>query len=113
MVSPCPSAYTFTDTCTFSDSMPSTSFDARILVVDDNEDILQAARLQLKRHFTTVLTLSEPAQLSALVRRSAFDVLLLDMNFAPGADSGAEGLARLAEVMAIDPEAVVVLITAH
>jgi DNA-binding NtrC family response regulator len=93
--------------------MPAPPFDARILVVDDNEDILQAARLLLKRHFNGVQTLADPAQLPALVRRHAFDVLLLDMNFAPGADSGAEGLARLAEVMAIDPEAVVVLVTAH
>jgi len=87
--------------------------DARILVVDDNEDILQAARLLLKRHFTGVQTLSDPAQLPALVKRNAFDVLLLDMNFSPGADSGEEGLKRLAEIMALDPEAVVVLVTAH
>ncbi|MBV9550775.1 MAG: sigma-54-dependent Fis family transcriptional regulator [Alphaproteobacteria bacterium] len=87
--------------------------DARILVVDDNEDILQAARLLLKRHFTGVVMLNDPAQLSALVKARAFDVLLLDMNFASGADGGEEGLATLAEVMAIDPEAVVVLVTAH
>jgi len=87
--------------------------DARILVVDDNEDILQAARLLLKRHFTGIQTLSDPSQLPALVKRKAFDVALLDMNFAPGADSGDEGLARLAEVMALDPEAVVVMVTAH
>ena len=42
-----------------------------------------------------------------------FDVLLLDMNFSPGADDGSEGLARLAEVLAIDPQAVVVMVTAH
>lgn len=89
------------------------AIDARILVVDDNEDILHAARLLLKRHFTSVQTLSDPAQLAALVRRGGFDVLLLDMNFAPGADSGAEGLQRLGEVLAIDPQAVVVLVTAH
>ncbi len=87
--------------------------DARILVVDDNEDILHAARLLLKRHFSNIQTLSDPAQLPALVRRHGFDVLLLDMNFAPGADSGMEGLARLSEVLAIDPLAVVVLVTAH
>jgi DNA-binding NtrC family response regulator len=90
-----------------------TPIEARILVVDDNEDILQAARLLLKRRFTAVTTLSDPTQLATLVRRGAFDVLLLDMNFAPGADSGDEGLAKLAEVMAIDPEAVVVMVTAH
>ena len=86
---------------------------ARILVVDDNEDILQAARLLLKRHFTAIQTLSDPAQLPSLVKRKTFDVLMLDMNFAPGADSGAEGLAQLSEVIALDPEAVVVMVTAH
>lgn len=93
--------------------MPAPPIDARILVVDDNEDILQAARLLLKRHFTHVTTLHDPAQLPVLVRRGVFDVLLLDMNFAPGADSGAEGLNHLAQVLAIEPDAVVVLVTAH
>jgi len=85
----------------------------RILVVDDNEDILHAARLLLKRHFASVQTLSDPAQLGTLVRRGNFDVLLLDMNFSAGADDGSEGMARLSEVLAIDPQAVVVLVTAH
>jgi two-component system response regulator HydG len=93
--------------------MPSPPVDARILVVDDNEDILHAARLLLKRHFCVVQTLEDPTQLAALMRKSSFDVLLLDMNFSAGADDGAEGLARLAEVLAIDPQAVVVLVTAH
>jgi two-component system response regulator HydG len=86
---------------------------ARILVVDDEEDILQAARLLLKRHFGTVHTLRDPSALPDRVRQGAFDVLLLDMNFAPGADDGAEGLKWLAEVLALDPQAVVVLVTAH
>jgi len=90
-----------------------TPSDARILVVDDNEDILQAARLLLKRHFAAVQTLNDPAHLATLAKRGNFDVLLLDMNFTPGADSGEEGMARLAEVLEIDPGAVVVMITAH
>ncbi len=90
-----------------------TPADARILVVDDNEDILQAARLLLKRHFATVQTLGDPAHLATLAKRGSFDVLLLDMNFTPGADNGEEGMARLAEVLEIDPGAVVVMITAH
>jgi len=86
---------------------------ARILVVDDEEDVLLAARLLLKRHFATVETLRDPAELPTRVRAGSFDVLLLDMNFARGADSGAEGLSWLARVLAIDPQAVVVLVTAH
>jgi DNA-binding NtrC family response regulator len=86
---------------------------ARILVVDDEQDILLAARLLLKRHFASVELLSDPSQLPQLVRGDAFDVLLLDMNFASGADSGAEGLEHLERVLALDPQAVVVLVTAH
>jgi two-component system, NtrC family, response regulator HydG len=86
---------------------------ARVLVVDDEEDILLAAKLLLKRHFASVETLRDPAGLADLVRRNGFDVLLLDMNFTAGAERGAEGLALLSQVMALDPQAVVVLITAH
>jgi two-component system, NtrC family, response regulator HydG len=86
---------------------------ARILVVDDEEDILLAAKLLLKRHFAAVETLRDPARLPELVRRNGFDVLLLDMNFAAGEERGAEGLALLSQVIALDPQAVVVLITAH
>ena len=86
---------------------------ARILVVDDEEDILITARLLLKRHFASVETLRDVSHLPELVRKDAFDVLLLDMNFTPGSDDGEEGLRRLSEVLAIDPQAVVVLITAH
>ncbi|MGH8200748.1 MAG: sigma-54-dependent transcriptional regulator [Steroidobacteraceae bacterium] len=86
---------------------------ARILVVDDQEDILLAARLLLKRHFASVSTLRDPATLPDLVRRNAFDVLLLDMNFAAGAETGTEGLAVLTQLLTLDPQAVVVLITAH
>ena len=93
--------------------MPPLAQDARILVVDDNEDILHAARLLLKRHFTEVQTLDDPARLADLARHGGFDVLLLDMNFTPGADDGAEGMRRLAELLAIDPQAVIVMVTAH
>jgi two-component system response regulator HydG len=92
---------------------PAPALNGRILVVDDNEDILHAARLLLKRQFASVQTLSDPTQLGALVRRGGFDVLLLDMNFSAGADDGSEGLACLSQVLAIDPQAVVVLVTAH
>jgi two-component system response regulator HydG len=86
---------------------------ARVLVIDDEEDILLAAKLLLKRHFASVETLRDPARLADLVRRNTFDVLLLDMNFTGGAERGVEGLALLSQVMALDPQAVVVLITAH
>jgi len=86
---------------------------ARILVVDDEQDILLAARLLLKRHFACVDVLHEPSRLPELLRRGSFDVLLLDMNFAAGAETGTEGLTLLSQLLGIDPQAVVVLITAH
>jgi two-component system response regulator HydG len=92
---------------------PASTADARILIIDDDEDILHAARLLLRRHFSSVQSLNEPSQLAHLVRQNAFDLLLLDMNFTAGADDGMEGLRRLAEVLAIDPQAVVVLVTAY
>jgi DNA-binding NtrC family response regulator len=86
---------------------------ARILVVDDDEDILVAARLLLKRHFASIDVLREPSRLPELVKRGAFDILLLDMNFADGAETGAEGLSLLSQLLALDSHAVVVLITGH
>lgn len=86
---------------------------ARILVVDDEEDVLLAARLLLKRHFSSVQTSSDPSRLPGLAKAGAFDVLMLDMNFAYGADSGHEGLSWLTQVLAVDPAAAVVLVTAH
>ena len=85
----------------------------RILIIDDEPDVLTAARLLLKRHFSMVRTEQDPSLLPGFVREGAFDVLLLDMNFAVGAGSGTEGLKWLGEVLALDSDAVVVLITAH
>jgi DNA-binding NtrC family response regulator len=84
----------------------------RILVIDDDSDVLTAARLLLKRHFAVVQTESDPHKLPELVR-TGFDVVLLDMNFARGADSGAEGLSWLREILALDAGLVVVLMTAY
>ena len=113
MATRCSLAYKFADTCSNSDTMATTLNPARILVVDDEGDILQAARLLLKRHFASVETSSDPTSLPERVRQNSFDVLLLDMNFSAGADDGAEGLKWLTQVLAIDPQAVVVLVTAH
>jgi CheY-like chemotaxis protein len=73
---------------------------ARVLVVDDEEDVLVAARLLLKRHFASVQTIPVPSRLPDLARDGAFDVLLLDMNFTTDVDDGAEGLKWLSEVFA-------------
>jgi len=83
------------------------------VVVDDDEDILTAARLLLRGLFNEVVTARAPDEaITAIAGRSA-DVVLLDANFARGATDAAEGLAWLDRLLAIDPELVVVMITAH
>ena len=83
-----------------------------VLVVDDDRDILQAARLLLKQHVALVDTEEDPSVLPSLLRRTSYDVILLDMNFARGSSSGREGFYWLEQIIGIDPSAQVVLITA-
>ncbi len=84
----------------------------RLLVVDDNPDVLTAARLALAPRFERVETLRTPTTLPQALEERGTDAVLLDMNFAPGAQSGREGLDWLARIQAIDPYASIVLMTA-
>ncbi len=84
----------------------------KILIIDDDEDILQAARLLLKQHVTNVRTEKTPEVLPSLLKNETYDVIFLDMNFAKGATSGKEGFYWLDKIHEIDPNAVVILITA-
>jgi len=84
-----------------------------ILVVDDDADILTAARLLLKRHVGAVTTSNQPERIPALLAERPYDAILLDMNFAIGAQSGREGLSWLGRILELDPQAVVVLMTAY
>jgi DNA-binding NtrC family response regulator len=84
----------------------------KILIVDDDADILQAARLLLKQHVTHIRTEKTPEILPSLLKNESYDVIFLDMNFAKGATSGKEGFYWLDKIHEIDPNAVVILITA-
>lgn len=86
---------------------------ARILVVDDNEDLLKAARLLLKQHFSRVDTEKNPENLPNLLRQEGYDVIMLDMNFTHDVTSGTEGFFWLDKILQIDPAAIVLLITAY
>ncbi len=86
---------------------------ATILVVDDDKDILTAARYLLERHYKQVLTCAVPDEVPYLLQSGAPDLILLDMNFLPGASDGAQGLLWLERILQADPDAVVVMITAH
>ena len=84
-----------------------------ILIVDDDEDILTAGRLLLRRSFGNVITCRSPRDIPKLLGEHDFDAVLLDMNFGPGESSGQQGLDWLARILGIDPHMVVVMITAH
>ena len=85
----------------------------KILIVDDNEDLLKAAKMHLKRHFAQVDTEKNPEALPALMNNEDYDVILLDMNFTKDVSSGSEGYYWLERILQLDPSAVVVLITAY
>jgi two-component system response regulator HydG len=85
----------------------------KILVVDDDEDVLRAARLLLKHHMSLVHTEKEPERLPSLLDRKSYDVILLDMNFARDVSSGQEGFHWLDRILEMDPMTVVILITAY
>ena len=75
-----------------------------ILIVDDDQDILTAGRLLLRREFADVMTCADPARIPDLLRENDFDAILLDMNFGPGESSGQQGLEWLERILAIDPQ---------
>ena len=85
----------------------------KILIVDDNEDLLKAARMHLKRHFAQVDIEKNPEAIPALMGQEDYDVILLDMNFTKDVSSGSEGYYWLEKILSLDPSAVVVLITAY
>ncbi len=84
-----------------------------ILVVDDDEGVLVAARLFLKQHFARVETANDPEALPGLLERQRFEVILLDMNFRQDMASGEEGFTWLGRILETDPTAVVILMTAY
>lgn len=85
----------------------------RVLVVDDDSDVLQAARLFLKQHVASVETEKDPNSISTLLRNNSYDLILLDMNFTDDVSSGEEGFFWLDKILEIDPSIAVILITAY
>jgi DNA-binding NtrC family response regulator len=85
----------------------------KILIVDDNPDILISARYLLERHYQAVFACENPEDIPVLMKKEIFDVILLDMNFHPGESDGKQGMLWLEKIKKIEPEVVVVMITAH
>lgn len=86
---------------------------ASILIVDDDPAIRTAAQIFLKQLFTSVVVTGHPEDILSLMEEVGFDVILLDMNFAPGKNDGSEGLLWLMRILEKDPGSVVVFITAY
>ncbi len=104
-----PILYVFSET----DTMNSTPKDGMILIVDDDADILTAARLLLKKQVAAVNTESNPERIPSLLKENHYDVIFLDMNFTKDVSSGQEGFDWLERILEFDPDAVIVLITAY
>jgi DNA-binding NtrC family response regulator len=85
----------------------------KILAIDDNEDILFSLRLLLKPHVEKIVTINQVSLIPETLANEDFDVIFLDMNFTKDAISGQEGFFWLKKILDIDPEAVVLFITAY
>ncbi|TAE59990.1 MAG: sigma-54-dependent Fis family transcriptional regulator [Bacteroidetes bacterium] len=85
---------------------------SRILIVDDDPDVLVAVKLLLKTEAQEVVTERNPENIRAQFTRNRFDLVLLDMNYRSSLNTGNEGLYWLRQVLGWDPEATVVMITA-
>lgn len=86
--------------------------DGKILIVEDDEDVLGSCRLLLKKHFSQVTTSNTPEMIPQLMADNEFDAIMLDMNFAPNDHSGKDGLKWLSNILNADQMAAVVMITA-
>ncbi len=84
----------------------------KILIIDDDEDVLLAAKMLLKKHAQSVLIEKNPKKIPFLLNNDTYDLILLDMNFSKDITSGKEGFYWLEQILEKDPHAVVILITA-
>lgn len=84
-----------------------------ILIIDDNEELHFALRIFLAPHFGRIDAIKNPNQIIASIDKTNYDVILLDMNFNAGINSGNEGLYWLKRILEIDRNASVVMITAY
>jgi DNA-binding NtrC family response regulator len=84
-----------------------------ILIVDDNASVLNSLDLFLKYQFEKISILKNPNQIISFLQKELPDVIVLDMNFTAGINSGNEGIFWLHTILEADPDGVVVLITAY
>ncbi len=84
---------------------------ATILIIDDQEEILIATKLLLKRSFETIITCSDPKKIPDILQMDDIDLVLMDMNFRRGYEDGKEGIFWLKEIKNLKPTAHIILMT--
>jgi DNA-binding NtrC family response regulator len=84
----------------------------KILIIDDDKQVLESLELLLKHEFGQITTLSNPNLIPELIHRESYDLILLDMNFSAGVNTGNEGIYWLEQILKSDPGLKVILITA-
>lgn len=87
--------------------------DAKILVIDDNNSVLSALEILLQFEYKTVKTISNPNQISSFPDLDMYDIVLLDMNFSAGVNTGNEGIFWLREIRKKAPQISVIMMTAY
>src|SRR5688500_10402488 len=85
---------------------------ARVIIADDQQDVLTALRLLLNNDGMSVTTLSSPAGLLEAVRSESFDVAVIDLNYARDTTSGREGLDLILQIQSVDPSLPIIVMTA-
>ena len=85
----------------------------KLLIVDDNKNVLTALTRLLEMEFDEVHTAGKPNLIHSMVRSNDYDTILLDMNFSAGINTGNEGLFWMKEILKIDPNATIIPITAY
>ncbi len=86
---------------------------AKVLVIDDNKSVLSALEILLQFEYKIVKTISNPNQISSFPNLKEFDIVLLDMNFSAGVNTGNEGLYWLREILKRAPQISVIMMTAY
>jgi DNA-binding NtrC family response regulator len=84
-----------------------------VLIIDDDKDVLSAAKLLLKNNYSLVHATDDPAEIPSLLKSENYDLILLDMNFNRHTTSGEEGFAWLKRILAWDPTISIILVTAY
>lgn len=84
----------------------------KILIVDDNKGVLSALEFLLQQEYHAINTISNPNNITSIIDLITYDVILLDMNFSAGVNTGNEGFYWLRRLKELAPDCPVIMMTA-